>query len=351
MLLLALVSNVVIVQEVLSKQIEESFDFSSESKLLLENKYGNIYILGSDDNRLSVTVDISATNENSKEAQALLDRIQPSIKEIGNQVIITSEIVKKEVGFLEKFFSKSVTSGKKAKSQINYTLHVPNDSRIELANKYGDVIVSEWNGELDVAVEHGDIRLPDGIEDARISIKYGKLKARDLISAKVDANDAVVEIENCQRLTVNSKGSELLLNEIGVLALTSSKDEMEIEGVNSLEGTVTYSNVKVSQLVTSADMVLKWAELRVLDFASKGPSVRIEQDNSEIYLNISNTSFQFHANLEQGVLRIPKTMNHIKSELLDRKRKIRNISATYGVEKEAVFSFTGRKGIIMLKEL
>ncbi len=351
LLLYLLLPKLAIGQETVSKRIEESHDFSEKGSLLLENKYGDIYIKGWNNNTISIMVDISATDDDTKAAQELLDRIKPTIRVVEDRVVITSEIIKKEVGLIDRLFNKSKPSGKNSKSQIDYTLYLPNNSSIELSNKYGDVIVSEWNGTLDAMVEHGDIRLPDGIDNATLSLKYGKLKANTLMQARITANDANLEINNCKELKIDAKGSELFLDEINSLDISSNKDEITIEKIKQIEGTIKYSNVVVNEVGEKVSLDLELAEFRVLSFSTIEPTLRIRQENSEVYLNISNTSFQFRANLEQGVLRIPKTMENINSTMLDKKRKIRDISATYGSTKSSVFSFTGRKGIIILKEL
>ncbi len=348
--LFALLPCGVMAQETVQKQIEESHDFSENSTLVLDNKYGDVHIKGWDRNTISITVEISSTDDNTKDAQELLDRIQPSIKVVGDQIIITSEIAKKEIGFIEKFFNKS-SGGKRSKSQINFTLSIPNRAKVELTNKYGDVVVSGWNGSLEAQVEHGDIRLPDALDTSLLSIKYGKLKASSLGESKVILGDARADIKEATQLEVESKGSELILGSLGRLLLNSNKDEIEIDKANHVSGKIKYTNTLINDSSQNVDLELELAELRIMKFSSAHPSVQIMQENSEVYMNISNTSFQFQANLEQGVLRIPKTMENISSDILDKKKKIRNITASYGTNRNSVFSFTGKKGVIILKEL
>ncbi|MBX2828431.1 MAG: hypothetical protein KTR22_09715 [Flavobacteriaceae bacterium] len=338
-------------QETASKQIEESHPFSEGSSLLIENKYGDIYVNGWEQNTIAITVDISATDDDLGEAQALLDRIKPVIRVMGNQIVITSEIAKKEAGLFDRLLNRSKPSGKRAKSEINITVYLPNNTRAELNNKYGDILVAGWNGVLDATLEHGDLRLQDPLKESKLFIKYGKLKANFLGEAKVVANNANIDINSADDLDLESKNSEISLDEIQSLNLSSNKDEVEVENVVHMQGTIDYSNILLNEVDKRIDLDLNLAELRVITFTRKDPSVRINQDNSEVYLNILNTSFRFQANLEQGVLRIPKSMEAIESNMIDNKKKIREISATYGIEKAAVFSFSGRKGIIILKEL
>ena len=222
---------------------------------------------------------------------------------------------------------------------------------MKLTNKYGDLIVSGWNGNLTATVEHGDIRLPDQLQESVLSVKFGKLKATELINSEVISRDARININKATQLALDANGSDINLEEIGALELISDKDEIEVGHVKLVQGEVKYSTVNINNLSDRISLNLNLAELKIVQFSSSTPSVRIDQQNSEVYLNISNTSFKFDANLEQGVLRIPKTMKNITSELVDTKRKIRSINATYGEGDGLIFSFSGVKGQIILKEL
>ena len=78
--------------------------------------------------------------------------------------------------------------------------------------------------------------------------------------------------------------------------------------------------------------------------------VTINQESSDLNLNISNLSFKLDATLEQGLLRLPKTFSNINTKMLDKGKRIREINAIYGKVALGAFVFTGKKGIITLKE-
>jgi len=339
-------------QERISKQINESHAFTQKGELSIENKYGDIYLNGWSQDAIQITVNIDSKGKNAAAAKDLLDRIQPSIAVQGDRVVVTTNITKKEENLLNRFLSRvDSNKGEKANSQIDYTIYLPQNAKVKLTNKYGDLIVSGWNGNLTATVEHGDIRLPDQLQESVLSVKFGKLKATELINSEVISRDARININKATQLALDANGSDINLEEIGALELISDKDEIEVGHVKLVQGEVKYSTVNINNLSDRISLNLNLAELKIVQFSSSTPSVRIDQQNSEVYLNISNTSFKFDANLEQGVLRIPKTMKNITSELVDTKRKIRSINATYGEGDGLIFSFSGLKGQIILKEL
>lgn len=334
-----------------TKEIKKSHRLSNNGTLLLENKYGNIFIYGWDKESIDITVSIEAQRKNLDDAKELLNRITSNITATENQIIVKSEIEKKGKSFFKKYLSKiDPFKNEKTNTSINYTIYLPKSAAVEINNKYGDLIISDWNGKLDAHVEHGDIRTIEQISNSNISIKYGKLKARILEESEIESKDASVTIENSKNLKINSDGSEINLDEIERLELHSNKDNIEINTLKNGFGDVKYSTIIINNL-TKANLELYLAELRVLKFDTASPSLNINQEISDVYVNISNTSFDFSAQLEQGVLRIPKTMKNVNSKVVDKKNKIRNIIANYGDSEKGTLVFKGLKGVIILKEL
>ncbi|WP_298893612.1 hypothetical protein [uncultured Psychroserpens sp.] len=334
-----------------TKEIKSTHEFFSNGTLSLENKYGNVFIYGWDKESIDITVSIETQRKTQDDAKELLNRITSNITATNKQVIIRSEIEKKGKGFLNKYLSKiDPFKNDKTSTSINYTIYLPKSAAIEINNKYGDLIITDWDGKLDANVEHGDIRTIESISNSSISIKYGKLKARTLVQSKIESKDATINIDTSENLKINSVGSEIELDKIEQLELHSNKDNIEINTLNNGFGTIKYATVVINNL-TKANLELYLAELRILNLATHTPSLNINQEISDVYINITNTNFDFSAQLEQGVLRIPKTMKNINSSMIDNKNKIRNIIATYGDGQKGTFVFTGLKGIIILKEL
>ena len=349
---LMLLSLEVVGQNKLSKEIKQTHFLSEDGHLFLDNKYGDILLNGWKKDSISITVNIETERKNIEDAKALLDRIHSHIKVISDQVIIKSEITKKETSFFNKYINKiDPFKNSKSSTSINYTIYLPESAEIEVNNKYGDIIIADWNGKLKANVEHGDIRIIDDVSSSNLSIKYGNLRANSLQKTSIVAKDASLSINNSNSLKLDSNGSEVSLETINNLELYSNKDIIEVSNLNAVFGSVKYSKVLLNEVLEKVNLDLNLAELRVLKFNNQSPMVNIDQKNSEVYINISEANFNFSANLEAGVLRIPKTMQNINSDIIDEKRKIRNVKASYGNFTKGVFMITGFKGIIVLKEL
>ncbi len=348
-LILALVTNLMFGQSELRKEIKKTFDLSNGGALYLENKYGDVHISGWEKDAIQIEVNIEAKGKNESKAKELLDRLNPSIIATNRQIIIKSEIVKKETSFINRYINK-IDPFKKANAIISYKIHLPKHAEIDVYNKYGDIFISNWKGKLKAEVEYGSINSKETLSNSKINIRHGDVNLETIINSTIKAKEALLSITFGKDLKINSNGSEINIGTMEGLDLTSNKDKIEINTVNGIFGSIEYSTVLFRNIENRINLDLNSAELKVLKL-NKIPTINISQTESEVYLNISETNFAFNAKLEQGVLRIPKTMKNIESDVLDKRRKLREISASYGGVRIGNIAFTGVKGVIILKEL
>ncbi len=345
-------SHVLTGQEKLSKKVEETFSMNHGGKLHLDNKYGDITITGWEKNSLEVTIEISVTHRKKENAQKLLERIQADIKTAGDFVSITSEISDGSKSGFSRYFNKANPfSFDKSNVRIDYTVYMPAKAELELTNKFGDVIIEDWVGKLSGDFQHGDVWINEDLNNADIDLKFGKLKAQSINYANLRLKNGGVSMDDAKDLRLNTSGSTVKLNKADLLQLYSSKDDITIETLGSISGDIRFATLHLNSVAESISLTLKVTDLMVYKMNKPNVRVDLKQESSDINIGISGLAFKFDATLEQGLLRIPKSFKNVDSKVLDKGRRIREISATYGENPEGKISIRGKKGIIQLKEL
>ncbi len=338
-------------QEVLTKTIEEMYKMTNAGELHLDNKYGNIIINGWEKNNISIKIDIKVTNKKKENAKILLNRIVANIKTANDFVNITSEISEKNTSLFSRYFNKvNPFEFDKSNVEINYTIYLPINAEINITNKFGDVIIDNWTGRLKANIEHGDLWINDAITNARIDMKFGKLRGKSITYGTISLKNGAIDIESSNRLLLKTSGTKIEIETIIDLELISSKDEIIIQNVKKIHGELNFSNAQIDHVEEKINLNMKVAELRVYKVEQPDASVSINQESSDININITGLSFMFNAKLEQGLLRLPKTFYNIENNVIDKSKRIREINGAYGKATNGIFTFMGRKGVIVLKE-
>ncbi|WP_136481042.1 hypothetical protein [Cognatitamlana onchidii] len=338
-------------QETLSKTIEKSFKLSNAGELHIDNKHGNVSFKGWKENRAKVSIEVKVSHKKKESAQELLDRIQPDIKEAGDFVSITSLISNKNKSTISSYFKKvNPFEFDKSNLDINYTIYLPTNTEIDITNKFGDVLIENWTGKLKANVEHGDLWILENLTNAKIAMKFGKLRANVISYGVVNLKNGEMDLSDSENLLLNTSGSTIELESINDLEIHSSKDEVSIDTLNNLIGQLKYSDMTINALKTKTDLNMSVSEFRINSIMSSDADVKIIQESSNIHINIANASFKFRAYLEEGLLRLPKTFENINSTLIDKGDRIREITATYGLDLSGTFDFKGEKGVIILDD-
>lgn len=334
-----------------TKQWQRSYDLPANGTVQIENKYGNVVVNGWDQDKLQVTIDIKVVHRKDDNAKKLLDRIQPEVTQAGDFVRITSQIVERSSSLLSRYFNKANPFDfDKSNIQINYEVYLPMNTELDITNKFGDVVIGAWHGDLDANVQHGDVWVNDDISTAKVDMRFGKLNLGTIGYGNIKMNNGGIDIEDAQKLKIISSGSNIQLDKVNNLEVYSSKDEVSLEAIGSLRGDFKFSNVDISIIEQEMFLTLRIAEVDIKKFINPTPEIDIVQESSEINMDVSGLSFDFKATLEQGLLRVPKTFTNVKSTVTNPGRKIRDITAKYGSGKGGDFSINGIKGVIVITD-
>ncbi|MEW7279248.1 hypothetical protein ABW636_11700 [Aquimarina sp. 2201CG1-2-11] len=344
--------HIMYAQERVSKNIENTYPLTNAGELHIENKYGNIIINGWDQKTIQINIDIHVTKKKKEDADELLQRIKPKFTVTDDFISIISIIEEKSNSMLTKFFNKANPFDfDKSNIQIDYTIHIPFNAGINITNKFGDIIISGWKGKVKANIQHGDMWINKDISSANVEMRFGKLKTKGITYGHIRIKNGEVDIEKSNDLKINSSGTVTQIEKAQSLEIHSSKDQITIGEVGSMQGELMFSKLNLDTLQENINLNLEVADMWVSNINNKAPSIIIDQESSELNINVHGLTIDFTASLEQGLLRIPKSFTNIKTNIIDKRKRIRNISATYGQHSTSgKFQIIGKKGIIVLKE-
>ncbi|MFS4455493.1 hypothetical protein [Maribacter sp. 2304DJ31-5] len=344
--------HMIVAQEKVFKQLTESYPMTDSGELHLENKYGDINIYGWDKEEISISIAISVTHKKKANAEDLIKRIDPKITGSDNFVDIAFKIAEKNDNFFTKYFNKANPFDPDRNNvEIDYTVYMPIRAQLKITNKFGDVIIEDWEGRLRANVEHGDIWINKDLSRADIDVNYGKLRGQSIDYGTVRLKNGSLNMVDSKNLRINSNGSYVTINSAASLEIYSNKDEVILEEVGTLYGTLKFSTMELNRLKKDIDLSMKVTDFRVSKILDPNTDIAIQQESSKVSLNIANIPLRLKATLEQGLVRLPKSFKNVESNMINEGKRIREITAVYGNNSTGKVSITGKKGVILLKEL
>lgn len=338
-------------QERVSKRIEKTYTMTNSNELNLDHKYGDININGWEKDSIAIVVNIEVTHKKREEADKLLDRIHLSTKMVGELIDISTKLEEQNSNAFSRYFNKANPIDlDKSRINIDYTIYLPNTVAIALSNKFGDVTLTDWKGKLSANIQHGDIWLTNNLTNATIEMKFGKLRSKAIEFGNLTLKNAELDLKFSENLIINSSGSAIDIEKVISLEMNSSKDKVKVLYVESISGILNFTDVQLDTVSETIDLKMKVTELKVSNIVVPQANINIEQESSDININISGLAFKFKAYIEQGVIRIPRSFQNIQTDMVDKSRKLRQIRATYGEKPLGKVTITGKKGNIVLKD-
>ena len=275
-------------EKIKKKEISQSYSVSAGDRLQVENRYGNITVTHWNQNTVAIRVEVECKARSEERAQENLDRIQIETKKIGG-IVSAVTTIKKEMNSNSN--NESMT--------INYYIQMPPKLAADLNQKYGNInLPSDNNGNMDIHVKYGNLNAGNFTANAMIEAKYGNIEVGNLQDAQLDLGYVgTAKIRNAKDLTIDSKYSNLDIQDIQSLRMEIKYGNLTIESVSRLDMEIKYSDAKIGTLKDALNVSsLSYSNLKIRNLSPSFSKVNVESHygNLEVALP-AKTSFRIVA--------------------------------------------------------
>ncbi len=273
------------------KKLSKSYNVNSDAKLVVENKYGNVEISPWDRDEISIEVVIRVTGNNESRVEDKLDDIDIEFR--GNQSLVFAKTHIESSNSWFNWFNSNVNY------KINYYIHVPISSKLDIKNKYGDTYIEESKGEVKLTHDYGKIVLGTLLNERNeIDMDYSKLEADYIKNAGISLDYSDFSVGELETFTLNADYSHINLGK----AIKGSYDldygGLTIEAINSLEGDSDYADIRVDLLGKAANLSADYGKITIGLVSDALESLTLDTDYTGVkigYEEASNFNFEINS--------------------------------------------------------
>lgn len=276
------------------RTIEQTFDVEALPNLMMDGIYSDFNITTWDQPQIDFKVKITVKSDRESTVKQLMDIIDVELTQQSNDV--TAKTV----------FKDKMTKSYNASVSIKYYVKVPQDVLMDLSTRYGDITIDEVRERLKANVKYGDIKadniLIDDITKCTVDVKYGNINIDNVnqINMWLDYGDA--KINTCNYIDGTLKYSKIFITDLDHCMLDIKYSDARIDKANKIIfGNTAYSDVKVRNLTNSISATsLKYSDLTVT-VTSLIPQVTIDSQYSDVVLYLEeNSSFDYKLSSSYG---------------------------------------------------
>jgi hypothetical protein len=201
----------------------------------LVNSFGNVLIRSQSGRSATIRASIECSADTNTEAQKICNDIQIFIQEENNGVTVNTDFPQN-------------TAGRNIGFRVNYDIAVPEDTPLNVQNRFGDVTLTDVRGDAAVHNANGFVRMADGRGPRDIDNMFGNVELRSqqgVIKVTNASGDVVVD-NNTGAVRIDNRFGDVTLTNIGGnVAISSSSGSVAVSDITG-EVSVTHSFGPVS---------------------------------------------------------------------------------------------------------
>ncbi len=319
-----------------TREISKRFKVDKDTRIEITNKYGKIELNTWDKD--SAVFNISIRVEDKK-----LSKLEKSINDIDFDITDSQHflIVRTKIGDnqsqLEKEFQKLKETlwQSDGKMEINYTVWLPKNNILKVENKFGDIFIGDYLGEVEINLSNGNLKSHDFRGKTNLTLSFVDATINEIESGRLNCNYSELYIKKAGNLRLTSKSSEFEMNEIIQLDTDSRRDKFRIRNAEMVEARGSFTNFRISELTDRITLRAEYGDIEIDNIATDFNNIYIESKSADIDLYFNQDSkFGFEITHTKATTNFSREINIEKEETLDEKEKKVKLTGFFGNSSE-----------------
>lgn len=319
----------------MNKSFDQTYALTENMEVNITNKYGDIQIIHWDKDSVRIQVKVNVTSHKENKAQKLFEAVDVKFKNNFFYVVAETEMQGKnsvwnDISDVTKQLFNSKTS-----SRIDYTIHIPSSAHLVIKNKYGNIYLGDYHGELDMEVSNGDIKAHDLMGKTKLNVSFGDLYINRIEHAIIQTASAEAEIEEVKYLETHTRSSKFFIEEIDELIIDSNHDKYHIGELSQISGKGNFTFLKIKELSKEVNIDQKFGALHFRGIGKNVEKFNLKTYKSDIHLslNYEDAYLLDFTTSNPPQIQYP-TGEYKKSEVvINEEDEKKNIQITWGDEK------------------
>jgi hypothetical protein len=293
-------------QEEVKKEFHKEYTAKPGSRVDLNNRYGDIVVQTSQDDKVVINVKVTVKYPNRERAEKLLNYIDIQFDEGADFVSAKTVIDDK--------FIFSGWGNDSRKFSIDYDVKMPEWMNLDLLNKYGDTDLDDLTGLVNLDIKYGNLtaaKLTRGNDKPinTLNLSYGKGSIDE--AGWMDATIRYCgnfTVTKCQALLLDSKYSSVQIGTISSIVGETRYDKLKIDEINNLVLDAGYADINIGSLSKKLDFTGGYGSLNVDRVPAGFESIHVDTHYMGIKVAIDESaSYKLEARTSYGSVKFNET--------------------------------------------
>jgi hypothetical protein len=268
-----------------TNQVVRAYKISNETSIDVVNKYGKIHVISWEKDSVKFIIDLKIRNKDPEKLEKIKENINFEFTPSSYYVMVKTaigdgpqDVFKDLVDIAGNYFSAQ------NQIKIDYTIMVPGYSSLKLENKFGDVYLDDREGNLKLTLSYGDFKANNLNGNSDIKVSSGKAEINSLNDGQLNVSYSNLHILKAQKLSLESRSSNITIDEINDLTLRSRRDKLVLPRVRTLRGDSYFSEFSILGLQNDLDYIFRYGSLTIDNIMKNFSSIVINSEFTDLRL-------------------------------------------------------------------
>ncbi len=272
----------------------------------VNNKYGSVIVSTWERDSVKIEVTRKIYEKSRERLNTLRDNIEVEYRVLSNSISVETVFGSRHTSLVRDIREMANLSVSDSRSSIDYKIHLPANANIKIVNKYGNVVLPNLDGKVEIDLSNGDFQARDLNGDVHLTLAFGKALVRNLKKGVVSLNFVDFSAQDVETLSIEGRSSEIRINSANTLDLKSRRDKVEIATVGSLVADTYFSSLNFSKVDKRVSLKMTYGELSQMVFSAGFQQGDIISQTSDVNVTLLNP-LPYRAKVKQtrGSISIP----------------------------------------------
>lgn len=326
-LFLGLLSLSVSAQYSETREFVKRFRIQPETEIDITNKYGRIELNTWKKDSVVIRFRMVINEKKPDKLKKTLDNLDFDITNTQHYLVVKTQVDKyrSQIESELKNFKETIlqTNGS---IKIDLEVWLPDNRELRLENKFGDIMMSDYHGDLIVNLSNGKLKAGELSRRATINLNFADATISNMNNGSIGSNYSDISLRNSGNIRFDSKSSTIEIQNAGTLNITSRRDKYRIRQTDIIEANGNFSHFMVNELKEKANLHLNFGSLDMEKIQPEFVTIYIESKSTDMNLIFSQESkFNFEITETKTDLNLGKEMKVEEKDVLDTKEnKVRH---------------------------
>ena len=254
------------------------------ASLEMSNKYGDIQLYNWDKDSVYISTEMILSSTSYSNLRKLKDKVKVKYNQHDQHIIAytsfndnTSEVLNQ----LQEF-TKSIIHNQVKRIEVNYTVFMPKYMALKIRNQYGDITLDDVMGSVDIDLFNGALSANRLSGASLFDLRYAKANISQINDGFFKLIYSDLDLNKSISLNVESKISDIHLQDVGVFKVHSTRDDINIDHLSYLYGESMYSKIRINELTNELNCDMSFGKIDISRLDSTCSLIDIKSDRTDV---------------------------------------------------------------------